>query len=78
MSYTNDPIDLGGYGQPGKHTDTPSGKKTVGPSPDAGGYTVGPNTEGTGSRGVPTAIALKGKKKKLPAVANPDGKESRP
>lgn len=38
---------------------------------------VVPTKEGTGKRGVPTAIALKSKKTSKPASANPDGQGDR-
>lgn len=36
---------------------------------------VGPNTKGTGKRGVPVAIALLGKTEDFPAVSDPQGKK---
>jgi len=77
MSYVKDSIDLAGYPQPGNHGSPSPRKKSVGPAPDTMGFGIGPNVKGTGTLGVPTAIAEKGKKKKLPAVANPDGKDNR-
>lgn len=39
---------------------------------------VGPNTKGTGKRGVPTAIALRVRDYDLGTSSNPDGAVNRP